>query len=119
MVWLRKTKICWKADLCYINTDSFIVYINIDHIYKTLLNVLKQGLILQIMSCKDHYQKEKNKKIIGLMKNESGGKTAKEFVWLRAKTYSHLTDKKRYESKKHKRVYQEKENLNLKIIKVV
>ena len=34
----------------------------------------------------------KNKKVIGLMKDKLGGKIIMEFVILRPKTYSHLTD---------------------------
>ena len=34
----------------------------------------------------------KNEKVIGLMKDELGGKIIKEFVALRPKTYSYLTD---------------------------
>ena len=33
-----------------------------------------------------------NKTVIGLMKDELGGKIIKEFVALRPKTYSYLTD---------------------------
>ena len=56
---------------------------------KTLQKMLKKGLILQIISQKGCYQ---NKKNIGLMKDQLGGKIMKEFVGLRAKTYSYLTD---------------------------
>ena len=34
----------------------------------------------------------KNKKVIGIMKHELGGKILKEFVRLRTKTYSYLID---------------------------
>ena len=50
--------------------------------------------------------KGKNEKVIGLMKDELGGQIVKEFVGLRAKTYSYLKDnndedKKAKGTKKH------------------
>ena len=36
--------------------------------------------------------KETNKKVIGLMKNKVGGELTKEFIGLKAKAYSWLTD---------------------------
>ena len=36
--------------------------------------------------------KEKNKKVIGVIKDNLGGKLLKEFIGLRAKTFSYLTD---------------------------
>ena len=46
--------------------------------------------------------KEKIKKVIRLMKEELDGKIMKEFVGLRAKTYSHLKDNDDEDKKKQK-----------------
>ena len=45
--------------------------------------MLKKGLTLQIMC---------DRPLIGLMKDELGGRVITEFVALRPKTYSYLTD---------------------------
>ena len=50
--------------------------------------MLKKDLIHQIMKLSTG----KNKKVIGLMKDELGGRVITEFVALRPKTYSYLTD---------------------------
>ena len=46
----------------------------------------------QIFKLIDNYQKEWIKKVIGLMKDELRGKIITEFVTLRLKRYSYLTD---------------------------
>ena len=61
-----------KKQICYMDKDSFIVYIKLDDIIKILHKMLKQDLILQTMNQIDHYLKEK--KVIGLMKDKLGGK---------------------------------------------
>ena len=44
------------------------------------------------MNLIDHYQKEKNKKVIELMKYGLGGEIITKFVGLKAKFYSYLID---------------------------
>ena len=53
--------------------DTDIVYIKTD-IIKLLQKMLELNLILQVMNQIDHYQKQKRKKVIGLIKDELGGK---------------------------------------------
>ena len=54
--------------------------------------ILHQDLKLKNMNKTDHYLRNKNEKVIGLKRDELGGKTMEEFAALRAKTYSYLID---------------------------
>ena len=59
----------------------------------------------------------KSKKVIELMKDETGGKTMKDFAALKAKTYSYLTNNSDEDKKgKSTKNVLSKENLNLKIL---
>ena len=55
--------------------------------------MLKKDLTLQILNQSDHFHKEENKKVIGLMEDELDGKIMNEFVGLTAATCSYLKDK--------------------------
>ena len=64
--------------------------------------------------------KGKIEKVIGLMKDELGGQSIKEFVRLRGKTYSYLKDNNEEDKKaKGTRSVSQKENLHCKFMKIV
>ena len=96
-----------NAKLCYMNTDSFIIHIKTEEFCKDIAN--------NVQNCFDtsNYDEDekrplpigKNKKVIGLFKDELGGKIMIEFVGLGAKMYACLMDddsekKKAKETKK-------------------
>ena len=74
------------------DTDSFIVQIKINDIYKDIAEDIETRFDTSNYELDRSLPKEKNKKVIGLMKDELSGKIIKKFVRLRAKTYSYLID---------------------------
>ena len=74
------------------DTDSFIVYLKTDDIYKDIAEDVETRFDTSNYELDRLLPKGKNKKVIGLMKNELGGKMMTKFVGLRAKTYSYLID---------------------------
>ena len=73
------------------DTDSFIVYIKIDYIYKDIADV-ETRFDASNYELDRPLPKEKNKRVIGLMKDELGENIMIRFVVLRVKTYSYLID---------------------------
>ena len=81
-----------KAKLCYTDTDSFVAYIkNRRHLPRHCKRCLVRFDISNY-EIESPLPKGKGKNVIGLMKNESGGKIMKEFASWRAKIYSYLID---------------------------
>ena len=72
--------------LCYMDTDSFVMNI------KDIANDVEKSFDTSNYEVDRLLPTGKNKKVTGLMKDELGGKIITEFVTLRPKTYSHLTD---------------------------
>ena len=74
--------------LCYMDTDSFIMSIKTEDFSNDVEKIFDTS----------NYEIDrplptgKNKKVIGLMKDELGGRVITEFVALRPQTYSYLTD---------------------------
>ena len=87
-----KPKYGGKAKLLYIDTDSFIVYIETDDIYKDVADDIETRSDTSDYELDRLLSKGKNKKVIGLIKDELGGKIMKKFIGLKAKTFSYLID---------------------------
>ena len=78
--------------LCYIDTDIFIMNIKTNDFYEDIASDVENKFDTSTYEVNRPLPTGKNKKIIGLMKDELGGKIITEFVTLRPKTYSFLTD---------------------------
>ena len=83
-------KYCEKLRLCYMDTDSFIVYIKTDDNYKDIAEDVETRFDTSNYELGKPLPKGKNKRVIGLMKYELGEKIMKKVVGLRVKTYSYL-----------------------------
>ena len=81
-----------NVKLCYMDTDSFIMNIKTEDFYKDIDNDVEKRFDISNYECDSPLPTGKNKKVIGLMKDELGGRVITEFVALRPKTYSYLTD---------------------------
>ena len=87
-----KPKYSKKVKLCYLDTDSFIIYIKTDDIYKDIAEDVDTRFGASNYELDRPWPEGKNKKLIRLMTDELGEKVMKKFVGLRAKTYNYLTD---------------------------
>ena len=87
-----KSKYNNDVKLCYMDTDSFLMNIKTNDFYKDIANDVENRFYTSNFEVNRPLPTGKNKRIIGLMEDELGGKTITEFVTLRPKTYSFLTD---------------------------
>ena len=78
--------------LCYMDTDSFIMNIKTNDFYEDIASDVENRFDTSNYKVNRPLPTGKNKKVIDLMKDELGGKITTEFVTLRPKTYSLLTD---------------------------
>ena len=81
-----------NARLCYMDTDSFIINIKTENFYRDIANDAKEWY-----DTSNYDENEKrtlpigeNKKVIGLFKDELGGKIMAEFIALRPKAYAYI-----------------------------
>ena len=78
--------------LCYTDTDGLVMTIKTKDFYKDIAQDFQERFDTSNYSVDRPLPKGKNKKVIGLMKDELGGGIITEFVALRPKTYSYTTD---------------------------
>ena len=87
-----KNKYGNKARLCYTDTDSFVINIKTNDFYKDISQDVNERFHTSNYTFDGPLPKGNNKKVIGLMKDDLGGDIIKEFVALRPKTYSYITN---------------------------
>ena len=80
-----------NVKLCYMDTDSFIMNIKTEDFYKDISNGVEKRFDTSNYEADRPLPTGKNEKVIGLMKDELGGRIIREFVALRPKTCSYLT----------------------------
>ena len=88
-----------NVKLCYMDTDSFVMNVKTNDLYRDIANDMESRFDTSNYEVNRPLPTGKKKKIIGLMKDELGGKIITEFVTLRPKTYSYLT----YDGKEDKK----------------
>ena len=108
--------------LCYMDTNSFVMHIKTNDFYKDIASDVENRFDTSNYEVNTSETSAlvrrplptgKNKKVIGLMKDELGGKIITEFVTLRPKTYSFLTD----DGKEDKKAKETKKGVIKKMIK--
>ena len=68
-----KPKYVENAKLCYMDTDSFIVHLKTDDIYKDIAEDVETRFDTSNFEIERPLPKAKNRKLIRLMKDELGG----------------------------------------------
>ena len=79
-------------DLCYMETDSFIIHIKTEDIYRDIAKEVKARFDNSNFKLDKPFPKRKNEKVNGLMKDELGRKALINFSSLIPKIFSYLTD---------------------------
>ena len=91
-----KPKYGERIKLLFTDTDSFMYLIETEDFYEDILQNIHEWFDTSNYS-KDHFiYSDEQKMVIGMFKDEEGGKIISEFVGLRAKNYSYECEKKEY-----------------------
>ena len=82
-----------RIKLCYMDTDSYVYDSKTEDFYKDIAEDVETRFDTSAYSNNRPLPIGKNKKVIGLMKDELGGEIMKEFISLRPKMYSYKVGK--------------------------
>ena len=85
--------------LCYMDMDSFVMNIKTNDFYKDISDDVDNEFDTSNYEVKRPLPIGKNTEVIGLMKDELGGEIIMEFIALKPKTYSYLTDNDKIDKK--------------------
>ena len=81
-----------KAKLCCMDTDSSLVYVRAENTSSEISKDFQTSFDISNYKLDKPLAKGKNKKVIGLVKDELSEKIMREFIGLREKSYSYLRD---------------------------
>ena len=81
----RKPKYNDNVKLYYMDTDGFIVHIKTEDFYKDIADDVEKRFNISNYEVNRPLPAGKNKKVIGLMKDELGGKIMAEFCCFKTK----------------------------------
>ena len=83
-----------KAKICYTDTDSFVIHNFTKDFFEDINNDVEKWFDISNYDKNDNrlIQTGINKKVIGMFKDELGGRIMKEFYAPRAKIYAYLLD---------------------------
>ncbi|XP_057290716.1 uncharacterized protein LOC130613378 [Hydractinia symbiolongicarpus] len=95
-----------KLRICYMDTDSFLYHIKTEDFYRDITDDVETRFHTSAYSNDDNKPVPigKNKKVVGLMKDELNGKIMTEFITLRAKLYAYKSLTKKGGDRKAKGV---------------
>ena len=85
--------------LCYMDTDSLTMNIKTNDSCKDIASDVDKRFDASNYEVNRPLPIGKNEKVIGLMKDQLGGEIITEFIALRPKTYSYLTDNDKIDKK--------------------
>ena len=114
-----KPKYGENAEFCYMNTESFIVHVKIDDIFKNIEEDVEIRFYTSNYELNRPLPKRRNENVIALIKYKLGAESLKLIFSLRAKTYSYLIDDGRNDKKATGMKKLHLKKLNLKIMKIV